>query len=765
VCYTVNNRKRQEFHVYRSRPALAFAALFVTLLAPLPCASQTKPKPKPAPPKITEAEIAEQHRLIETQRQPTVDESLALMRRVCDWQLANLRPFASAQIDWVRGTLTAGLMATYYATTDMQYLRAFRKLAEESQWRLGSRVRHADDQTISQAYAETYMLDRDPVMIQAMRKNFDEMISAPKRGREEWSWADALFMSPPALARLSAATGERKYLDFMNTMWLDTADLLYDKQEHLFYRDKNFMPRADGTQRLEKNGRKIFWSRGNGWVIAGICRVLDYMPKDYPDRHKYEDIYRQMAAKLIQTQGGDGLWSASQLDPASYPLGETSGSGFFCFALAWGINNGYLDEAKYRPAVEKAWRGLAACVEPSGKLGYSQHAAGSPGHSLRNYSDEYTCGAFLLAGNEVVKMMGSRKGAGVRIEVRNALDVHRPRETVEIPWSQLEDRIPGLVPSRVLLRDEAGAEIVTQVVYRDGAPSSLLFQADLGPQENKTFEVTVGDRKPLGLSASKTYGTFVPTRKDDFAWENDRIAFRMYGPALEQAGEISSGIDVWLKRVRSPIIDKWYAPGAGSYHVDHGEGLDCYNVGSTRGCGGLGIWSGGKLYVSGNFKSWRILANGPIRTTFELTYDFWDAGGRRFSEIKRISLDAGSNLNRIESTFRSDKPGPFAVGIGLTGTGGVTRDAARGILSVWQPMGQNGSIGTGMVIDPAKVADMVAVERQNLVIVNASPGDVVSYYAGAGWTKSGDFSDAAAWQSHLGAHQQSVQSPLEVTVR
>jgi unsaturated rhamnogalacturonyl hydrolase len=140
-------------------------------------------------------------------------------------------------------------------------------------------------------------------------------------------------------------------------MWLDTMDLLYDKQEQLVYRDKNFMPRPDGAQRLEKNGRKIFWSRGNGWVIAGICRILDYMPRDYADRPKYVAIYRQMAERLLATQGKDGLWSASQLDPASYPLGENSGSGFFCFALAWGVNNGYLDATKYRPAVEKTWRG------------------------------------------------------------------------------------------------------------------------------------------------------------------------------------------------------------------------------------------------------------------------------------------------------------------------------------------------------------------------------------------------------------------------
>lgn len=384
------------------RLALSLALIVHSVLTPMPCLAQKKPRP--VLPKITEAEVAEQHQLVESRKLPSVEESLALMRKVCDWQLANLRRTAGAGTDWIRGTFMAGLMATYNATKDPQYLRTATKLCEANEWKPGPRPRHADDDTITQTYSEIYLLKKDPVMIEATRRRFDQMMAAPEPGREQWWWCDALFMSPPALARLTAATGDRRYLDYMNSMWLDSADLLYDKQERLFYRDRNFMPRPNSSQRLEKNGKKIFWSRGNGWVIAGICRILDYMPRDYPHRHRYVETYRQMAARLIETQGKDGLWSASQLDPASYPIGETSGSGFFCFALAWGINNGYLEEARYRPAVEKAWRGLAACVESSGKLGYSQHPAGSPQHCLRGYSDEYSCGAFLLAGSEVVKM-------------------------------------------------------------------------------------------------------------------------------------------------------------------------------------------------------------------------------------------------------------------------------------------------------------------------------------------------------------------------
>ena len=148
----------------------------------------------------------------------------------------------------------------------------------------------------------------------------------------------------------------------------------------------------------------MFWGRGNGWAVAGLARVLQYLPKDHPDRPRYETLFTEMAAKIAALQQPDGLWRASLLDPASYPLKETSGSGFFCFALAWGVNNGYLDRATYRPAVEKAWTALAGCVQPDGKLTHVQPIGADPKQFDPEATEVYGVGAFLLAGSEIYKL-------------------------------------------------------------------------------------------------------------------------------------------------------------------------------------------------------------------------------------------------------------------------------------------------------------------------------------------------------------------------
>lgn len=192
----------------------------------------------------------------------------------------------------------------------------------------------------------------------------------------------------------------------MNKMWWESIDLLLDKQVNLVYRDKTFMPQTDGVQMRERNGKGIFWSRGNGWVVGGLCNVLDVMPADYPDRRRYEELLVKLCTALAETQGEDGLWRASLLDPDSYPLGETSGSTFFCHAIAWGINHGLLDREKFLPVAMKSWQALMACVEPDGKLGYVQAPAESPrSPTYREKNVEYAAGAFLASGGEMIHLL------------------------------------------------------------------------------------------------------------------------------------------------------------------------------------------------------------------------------------------------------------------------------------------------------------------------------------------------------------------------
>jgi rhamnogalacturonyl hydrolase YesR len=321
-----------------------------------------------------------------------------IMSRVYDWQIKNPVEINERNSNlWARAAFYTGIMAAYSKTHDQKYLDQAAKWAEGRQWKLGERPRHADDQSPGQTYLELYLLKKDPVKIAETKSTIDAMISTPKPGREDWWWCDALFMAPPVLARLYAATGDQKYADFLNTMWWDTTEFLFDQDAKLYYRDKNYFGK------LTPNGKKIFWARGNGWVMAGTVRVLQYLPNK-PDRQRYINLLRTMAASVSRVQGEDGLWRPSLLDPQEVPIPETSSSGFFCYALAWGINQGYLDRQTYLPVVKKAWQGLIGAVHPDGKLGNVQAIGASPAKLTADDNQEYGSGAFLLAGSEMYKL-------------------------------------------------------------------------------------------------------------------------------------------------------------------------------------------------------------------------------------------------------------------------------------------------------------------------------------------------------------------------
>ena len=337
------------------------------------------------------------------------------MKKVFRWQLTSLPGhWVTSQGEirtiqnngWIRGTFYIGVMAAYHATQDDEYLDAVFIWAEDNHWQPGSRKRHADDHCVGQIYSELFLLRKDPRMLDPIRETFDKLIDDPKLGREEWWWCDALFMAPPVLARLSHATDKKHYLDFMNMLWWDTVEFLYDHKDRLFFRDERFIPKIDGSELREANGKKVFWSRGNGWVFAGLVRILQIMPEDYPDRVKYERLMKEMAETIVAHQSPiDGLWRASLLDPESYPSPENSGSGLFCYALAWGINQGLLDKAKYLPPVERAWNGLLGVVSEEGRLGWVQPPGDRPSVVAKEDTMEFGVGAFLLAGSEVARLL------------------------------------------------------------------------------------------------------------------------------------------------------------------------------------------------------------------------------------------------------------------------------------------------------------------------------------------------------------------------
>jgi rhamnogalacturonyl hydrolase YesR len=301
------------------------------------------------------------------------------------------------------------MMALASISDDPRYHDAMMEMGRKNNWKpFTNLLYHADNHCVLQTYLELFLQHHDFQMLESAKQRCDQIMATPPKdendfdftkpqAQEKWVWCDALFMSPPVWARLFAATGDKKYLDFMNQRWWRTSDHLYDKQEQLYYRDDRFLTMH------EANGRKVFWCRGNGWVMGGLVRVLQFMPADYPDRQRYVAQFKEMAARLVDLQGEDGLWRASLLDPGSFPAPESSGSGFILYGLAWGVNQKLLTRADYEPAIRKAWQGLARCVDDNGRLGFVQPIGANAASLSATNTEVYGVGAFLLAGSEVYR--------------------------------------------------------------------------------------------------------------------------------------------------------------------------------------------------------------------------------------------------------------------------------------------------------------------------------------------------------------------------
>ena len=334
-----------------------------------------------------------------------------IMRKVADWQLDRIadKGWRHPERNWTNGALYTGLVAYAKLAQDSACFNFMRNIGEKFNWQIVSgKARYfADNYCVGQMYCAMYARFHEERMIADLRMLADTLAARPHTESlkwqnnihlREWAWCDALFMGPPSLAMLSKVTGEKKYMDLVDLLWWKTTDYLYDPQAALFYRDSRYFDKR------ESNGKKVFWSRGNGWVMGGLVRVLENMPEYYKDRKRWLKLYQDMAAKIAALQQPDGTWHASLLDPEHYPLKETSGSGFFCYALAWGINHGLLNKDRFTPMVWKAWDALVDCVHPNGMLGYAQQVGADPQKVNADDTEVYAVGAFLLAGSEMIKM-------------------------------------------------------------------------------------------------------------------------------------------------------------------------------------------------------------------------------------------------------------------------------------------------------------------------------------------------------------------------
>jgi len=370
----------------------------------------------------------------------------------------------------------------------------------------------------------------------------------------------------------------------------------------------------------------------------------------------------------------------------------------------------------------------------------------------------------------------SHRLRSVVVTVENRLAIAREDETIEVPWRLVLQNLPAASVARVRVVDPTGNEVTSQVIDTDanGVPELLIFQASFWPNEKKRFFLE--DAAPAVKPVSRVH-VMHDAPRDDVAWESDRIAFRVYGEGLKKTADSmsSSGLDVWTKSVRTPIIEKWYAKShvGGSYHTDTGEGADFFEVGQTLGTGGTAVWRGDSLYRADNFKAYRITADGPIRASFELRYDPWSAGDLTVSEVKKFSIDAGQNLYREESTFTSTRGGeiPYAIGLvkreGMKGT--ESRDEAWGWLAGWGPIspknGGHGELGTAVLLPRDRIADWKETPTHYLAITHATSGQPVVHYIGAGWTATatGEFPTPQAWWDYLDRFSMRLASPIVIT--
>jgi rhamnogalacturonyl hydrolase YesR len=346
---------------------------------------------------------------------------LKLASRTADWQLERMgathgvTKFAEETANprsWQQGAFWVGMTHLADVTGEKRFADAINAMGKANQWQPGKRTYHADDHVIAQSYLWSARHGAGAEAIAPVRATFDAILAKPPIDHlsfvvskdyestpclRRWCWCDALFMSPPAWVELSRQTGDPRYTNFAMAEFWATTDFLYDPVEALYFRDSRFFERRD------EQGRKQFWSRGNGWVFAGIANILDVLPKDNPNRPRLEALFRDMAARLKSVQKSDGYWPPSLLAPENSPP-ETSGTGFYVYGFAWGVKNGLLDAATYRPAVDKGWAALTRAVAKDGRLGWVQQVSDRPESVAETDTQYYGVGAFLLAASAVAQL-------------------------------------------------------------------------------------------------------------------------------------------------------------------------------------------------------------------------------------------------------------------------------------------------------------------------------------------------------------------------
>ena len=692
---------------------------------------------------------------------------------------------------WDDAAYFTGNMEAYRLTGNARYLEYSDKWARHNKWsgatekdqskwlykQYGESMQHVqfgDWQICFQTYLDMYRMNPDAYKIARAIEVMDYQVK--NSATDYWWWADALYMVMPVYTKLYKVTGNEQYLDQLYANYKYADDLMWDKESHLYFRDGKYIYPAHKPDL----GKKDFWARGDGWVLAGLAKVLADMPADYKHRPFFVERFQQLAEAVAACQQKEGYWTRSILDPEQAVGPETSGTAFFTYGLLWGMNHGLLDKAKYQPVTDLAWKYLTTvALQADGTVGYVQpigeKAIKGQQLTAKNTAN-FGTGAMLLAACEKVRFddascAPAADAAPVTVTVGNPSGMQR-QEVVELDAASVFQRLGISGGRQFVVKNALGFEVPYQLTY-DG---KLLIEACVAPKGQATYTITKGEPS---VFVNTCYGRMYPERVDDIAWENDRGAYRCYGPALQRSGEDAFGNDVWVKNTPDLVVESRYhneLVNKLSYHVDRGYGLDCYKVGPTLGCGTPALIQGDNLVFPYCWKEYELLDNGPLRFTVRLKYNPSKYGNDdNVVENRILSIDKGSNFNKMTVWYDGlTAPADVASGVVIH-----TEDTESVVLGknyvqyadpTDNPKGQNFQIYVAAIF-PDGVDQTRKVMYQNPVRGNAGhalgikrgikSGEKFTYYFGSSWSKY-DCRTQKEWQQRIDNFQSALGQKLEV---
>ena len=726
------------------------------------------------------------------------------------WQ-ANNKPEVNAF--WDNAVYFTGNMEAYRLTGNAKYLEYSDKWARHNKWSgatgqdpqkwqyktYGEGQEHvlfADWQVCFQTYADMYAMNPDAYKVARAKEVLGREALMPQN--DFWWWVDALYMGMPAFSKMYRMTGDEAYLDKLYANFKYADDLMFDKDDHLYYRDAKYIYPAHKTEA----GKKDFWARGNGWALAGLAKVLADVPETWQHRAALVERFRQLAEAVSKCQQEGGYWTRSMLDPKQAEGEETSGTALFAYGLLWGMNNGLLDRTVYGAVADNAWKYLSTvALQADGSVGYVQPIGEKAvrGQKLTAANaNNFGTGAFLLAACEKVRYDdGSVMPSDARqftVNVTNTLGTFR-QEVVEIDAKTVFEKLAISGGRQFQVYNAVGQQVPYQITH-DG---KVLIDAAVRPNGTATFTIKKGTPNTF---VNTCYGRMYPERVDDIAWENDRAAYRCYGPALQRTGERSFGNDVWVKNTPGLVVEQRYFIEDGSkakiaalkqtdpaaakalemattYHYDQGNGLDCYKVGPTLGCGTPALMIGDSIVMPYCYKEYEILDNGPLRFSVRLVYNTTSyKTDNNVVENRILTLDKNSNFNKMTVWYDGlTVPADIASGISLHSEDVdnvvLGKDYIQYADPTDNPKGQNFQIFVGTLF-PNGVSETKKVMYANPVNGNAGhalgivkdykSGQKYTYYFGSAWSKY-DCRTQAEWQERVNSALANIKTPLTVEVK